>query len=38
METGMAVSEIAVVRQFRRKAKSTAATTITASSSTIWRL
>ena len=38
MEAGMAVSGIAVVRQFRRKAKSTTATTMTASSSTIWEI
>ncbi len=35
METGMAVSEIAVVRQLSRKANSTTATTATASKRTL---
>ena len=38
IETGMAVSEIAVVRTFSRKAKSTMATTATASSNTFFTL
>ena len=35
IETGMAVSEMAVVRQLSRKANSTTATTATASNSTL---
>ena len=35
IETGMAVSEMAVVRQLSRKANSTTATTATASKSTL---